>query len=71
MLTDAEYAWKKGVLATVRVSVCGDEIDAEIDSVKLHYVDEDHPYLSGQIGISVRNGSHISLRKVKIMKNKV
>lgn len=68
VLTDSEYAWKKGVPITVRVSVCGDEIDAEIDSVKLHYVDEDYPYLSGQIGISVRDGSHISLGKVKIMR---
>lgn len=69
VLTDAEYAWKKGVPITIRVAVRGDEIDAEIGSVKLRYVDEDHPYLYGQIGISVRNGSHISLGNVKMMKS--
>ena len=68
VLTDAEYAWKKGAPVTVRVSVRGDEIDAEVDSVRLHYVDEDHPYLSGQIGISVRDGSHISLGELKVMR---
>ena len=41
-------------------------ISARMGDICLEVVDGDGPYLTGSVGIAVRDGSHISCREIRI-----
>ncbi|WP_130838578.1 ADP-ribosylglycohydrolase family protein [Lachnoclostridium sp. Marseille-P6806] len=67
VLTEALSYWRKEAPVTIDVTVKGDVIRASVNGAQLEYVDNDRPYLTGQIGISVRDGSHVSLSRISVL----
>ena len=73
VLCETEYRWKAGRQETVEVTVCGSHItarivgrDGEADTI-LEAEDHSHrPWLTGSIGVSVREGSHAAYRSIEV-----
>ena len=65
-LASAAFPWKKDTEYEIRIRVNGNEISACCGTVCLTYQDPDHPYLEGGVGLSVRKGTHMSLREIVV-----
>ena len=66
-LTEADFIRESGREYTLKVSVKGNEIVVFVDGKEyLRYTDTDNPYISGGIGISVRDGSHCAYRSIAV-----
>ena len=51
----------------ISVTVRGNEIKASVnDEVSVAVHDEEKPYLSGGIGLSVQNGSHLTCKRITV-----
>jgi hypothetical protein len=75
-LAETDFAWEAGKWYAVAVTVSGHCIKVEVqaeaggaekpDRACLDYTDTDAPYLSGGIGLSVRNGSRCAYSSIVI-----
>jgi len=64
-LAEREFPWKNGGEYTIRIEVLGPHIQVFYrDKLLMEYTDMCKPYLSGQIGVSVREGSHCHYRDI-------
>lgn len=68
VLTEKQFDWKPGEEYTVKITVQGNIMKAEINGCVLEVRDEEHPYLRGSVGVSMKNGSHDKYRKIRIAK---
>lgn len=66
ILTEKSFEWAPDKPVRIRITASGNRIEAQVENEVLQYTDTDHPYLSGQIGLSVRDGSHVSLKCFRI-----
>ncbi|WP_302416830.1 ADP-ribosylglycohydrolase family protein [Blautia marasmi] len=66
ILAEVPFEWSCGKEYCVDVQVSGNKIYAEIEDCCLEAVDEDKPYLSGAVGVSMQNGTHDKYRKIVI-----
>lgn len=67
VLAETEFDWKLGQSYDIKVKADGNELTVYVDDMELLcYADEDSPYMSGAIGISVFNGSRCGYRKIKV-----
>lgn len=60
------FDWEYGREYTVGIRVKGNAITAEVDGTAITWMDEEKPYLQGGIGLSVRDGSHMSCGKIRV-----
>jgi len=66
-LAEVDFDWKHGQQYDVGIKASGNKFTVCIDGKEMiSYTDEDSPYLSGSIGISVFNGSRCSYSKIKV-----
>jgi ADP-ribosylglycohydrolase len=66
-LSEIPYGWEFDKEYTFHIAVKGNGITISADgSVLIEYVDEDAPYLTGQVGFSVLSGSHCHFKGMKI-----
>lgn len=67
ILAECPFAWEKGREYRIEVTARGNELSVSIDGkVLLQTIDRDAPWLSGSIGISVRDGSRMALGKCHV-----
>lgn len=67
VLIEVDYPWVSGERQTLRVEAHGNEIRVSAsDRELLRYVDEDMPYLKGQVGASILNGSRCRYERFEI-----
>lgn len=66
ILTEKSFEWAPDKPVRIRITTSGNRIEAQVENEVLQYIDTDHPYLSGQIGLSVRDGSHVSMKYFRI-----
>ncbi len=66
IMQETEYCWLIGKEYKVMITVVGNRITAEIDGHILTVVDEERPFLTGAIGVSVQDGSHSKYREIRI-----
>lgn len=66
VLADAMLDWEHDREYIICVKVYGNRIEASCEGITLTVLDEDNPYLTGAIGISVRDGSHISCGQIRV-----
>ncbi len=66
VMAETDYSWKIGEEYVVTVRACGNQIEAAVGDVKLEITDEDRPYLSGAIGVSIEKGSHTAYRMIRV-----
>ena len=66
-LEKKSYSWEPGQSYRLRVALRKNKIQAFInDELIVSYSDEDQPFLSGSIGLTVQNTSHMKCRSIKI-----
>lgn len=66
-LKEIDFPWENGKEYTLKVEVKGPKISIIHDGqVLMEYIDQDKPYLYGQIGASVRQGSHCHYKSFMI-----
>ena len=62
-----DLPWRPGEEYKILVSVRGNEISAVFnDQEKITYIDDEHPYLEGGIGLTVEQGSHLCCKKIAV-----
>lgn len=66
VLVREKFDWIPGKEYKVTVEVKENYIKAEVDNVILEYKDNDYPYLSGSVGVSLLDGSHCKYRKIVV-----
>ena len=66
LLTETDFSWKIGQEYIINISADKNTVSAEVNNKKLSFTDNDHPYLKGLVGISVRNGSHSCYRSINL-----
>ena len=67
ILTEQDFAWELGQSYKITVCVRGNVLKATVnESGSLEYVDQDNPYMTGGIGVSVFTGSHCGYRSIKV-----
>ncbi|MEW5816367.1 MAG: ADP-ribosylglycohydrolase family protein [Spirochaetota bacterium] len=68
VLTDLAFPWEHNREYVFQVILNGSHITAKNNEgeVLINYHDKNNPYLSGQIGVSIRNGSHCHYKDFKI-----
>jgi hypothetical protein len=67
VLTSKDFDWIVGTEYKVMITVKNNMLQAKIDDkVLLEYTDTVHPYLTGSIGVSLRNGSHSKYRRIVV-----
>lgn len=66
VLAEKPFEWKAGKEYTVKITVQGNTLKAEIDGCVLEAIDEEHPYLRGSVGVSMIKGSHDKYRRIRI-----
>ena len=69
ILQEIPYAWENGREYTVTMTVVGNRITAMIDGHILTVTDEERPFLTGAVGVSMQDGSHARYRKIRISSN--
>lgn len=68
-LAEIPFAWEKGKEYIIAVKAEGNRFEVKADGVTmLKVVDEENPYLYGGIGLSVRNGGHVSCKRIEVTK---
>ncbi|MCM1135197.1 MAG: ADP-ribosylglycohydrolase family protein [Clostridium sp.] len=65
-LAGVPYSWRHGQEYKLEIEAMGNKIIAAVGDVSLEAVDGTEPYLTGAAGLAVRQGSHLSYRKLKI-----
>lgn len=66
-LAETDFPWEIGRDYIVAVTAIGNRFIVTLDDREMFDVtDETHPYLNGGIGLSVRDGGHISCRRMEI-----
>ncbi|MDD7738589.1 MAG: ADP-ribosylglycohydrolase family protein [Fusicatenibacter sp.] len=66
VLEEKAFDWRIGKEYSVKLTVQGNSLKAEIDDCVLEICDENRPYLHGSVGVSVRNGSHDQYRSIAV-----
>lgn len=67
ILTETEFPWEHGKEYRIRVNVEKNRIRMSVDGQSvLEYEDLNNPYLTGAVGISVQNGSHICCSRITV-----
>lgn len=66
VVSSCPFDWKHGQDYKLEVKVQGSTITAKCDDKELIFKDEESPYLSGQIGLAVRNGSRMTVKSIKV-----
>jgi ADP-ribosylglycohydrolase len=66
-LAEVPFAWEPGRDYTITVGARGNRFTVAVDGREyIAYTDAGAPYLSGCVGLSVRNGSHCALGDIRI-----
>ncbi len=65
-LAGAPFVWETGKEYRIEIGAEKNRISARMGDICLEAVDGDGPYLTGSVGIAVRDGSHISSREIRI-----
>lgn len=66
-LAAVNFPWEHGKEYTISIKVTGSQIEvSEGDNLLFTFTDNDKPYLKGQVGMSVRAGSHTRYRTLNI-----
>ncbi len=65
-LVEATFDWQSGQSYEIQVKLSGNTIAARVGGCEISVVDEDKPWLSGAVGLAVREGSHCALRQIKV-----
>jgi ADP-ribosylglycohydrolase len=66
-LAEVPFAWEPGKDYTITVGARGNHFTIAVDGTDyISHTDNDCPYLSGCVGLSVRNGSHCALKNIRI-----
>ncbi len=66
-LAETDFPWEMGTEYSICVTAKGNHFTVTLDSRKmLEVTDSHHPYLNGAIGLSVRDGGHISCRGIEV-----
>ncbi len=67
LLCEADYPWEPNREYTLKVELLGANIKVK-DSGRIifDYTDQEKPYLTGQIGVSVQNGSHCHYKDFRV-----
>lgn len=61
------FAWRQGAEYRLHVKACGPGLEAAVEGgPSLHLVDEESPYLSGQIGLAGLHGSHLACSRLEV-----
>lgn len=65
-------AWKQFYLESgkayeIQITAKGNFIEAQADGVTVTFLDEERPYLYGGVGLSVRKGSHVSCKSIRVL----
>lgn len=67
-LKSITYKWEKGKEYTIKIKAEGNSFQASVnDEIYIEATDDNNPYLSGGIGLSVRNGSHCECKRIKVL----
>jgi hypothetical protein len=66
ILAQTEFAWKAGEKYRIRCSAAGGRIDVSVGGRHLSFADTVRPYLYGAVGLSVRQGSHLSCPSITV-----
>lgn len=67
ILAETDFSWECGKEYEIKVHAKENRIQMSIDGqMLLDHADQDHPYLTGAVGISVQNGSHISCKRIAL-----
>jgi len=67
VLKSIDFAWGHGQEYSLKIKVKDAQIGIFKEEEELFsFIDEDNPYLKGQVGFSVREGSRCSYRGFKI-----
>lgn len=67
-LASAHYPWHHGQKYEVEITAAGNRITARIGETVLKAVDGAEPYLTGAVGLAVRQGSHLGCEEIRIDK---
>ena len=66
-LTETAFPWEIGTEYTICVTAKGNHFAVSLNGQKMFEItDDNHPYLNGGIGLSVRDGGHIICRSIKV-----
>ena len=67
MLLEIEYEWIHGIEYSISIRVAGNTMDVIVNGNHMFsYTDKNDPYLTGAIGVSVRDGSHCAYRSIRV-----
>lgn len=66
ILRETAFPWKSGREYTIRIRVKGRMLAAGIEDVILQVADEENPYLTGCVGLAVREGSHMKCSGLRV-----
>lgn len=64
VLAETDLDWQQGRTYQITIGVEGDTITASCEGASLTVKDTADPYLHGEIGIAIANGSHTALREI-------
>ena len=66
-LCEIPFAWELGKEYHLSMQLTGAQIICFVnDQPVLHFTDDHEPYLRGAIGIAVKNGSHVAVRRMSV-----
>jgi hypothetical protein len=66
-LASVDFCWQADKTYTIRVEAIGNQYRIFIDNQQLiEYIDQDQPYLFGQVGFSNFHGSHTHYKGYKV-----
>lgn len=66
-LAETDFPWEVGTDYTISIAAEGNRFTVMLDGRKMFEITDDHsPYANGGIGLSVRDGGHISCRSIEV-----
>lgn len=66
-LAETDFPWTIGADYVIAVTAIGNRFIVTLNNRQIFDItDETHPYLNGNIGLSVRDGGHISCREIRV-----
>ena len=66
-LAETDFPWTIGADYVIAVTAIGNRFIVTLNNRQMFDItDETHPYLNGGIGLSVRDGGHISCREIRV-----
>jgi hypothetical protein len=66
-LAETDFDWEYGKEYKITVTTKGNHFTVQVNDKKyIDYTDTDNPYLTGSIGLSVKNGSRSSISKIVV-----